>query len=178
MNKLSFSHNITYTQGWINLSKELTCIYWGLLQAPKLPHRTLAHSLSPTTRFLGSAQNPYQSPYFKLSSRPQHWTVLVKPCPKTCNQNPAEITKLQMHFPNPLLARIIQSLCPNTISWNSTMIPTIQNIHFQHHNHTSRSFSFLLHNSTKHTCNSSYPSSIPNFNSSQESSSFLKTTHT
>jgi len=40
-------------------------------------------------------------------------TVLVKPCPKNRNQNPAEITKLQMCFPNPLLARIIQSLCLN-----------------------------------------------------------------
>ena len=40
-------------------------------------------------------------------------TVLVKPCPKTRNQNPAEITKLQMCFLNPLLAQIIQSLCLN-----------------------------------------------------------------
>jgi len=48
------------------------------------------------------------------------------------------------------------------------MIPTIQSMHFQHHNHTSRSFSFLLYNSTKRTCNSSYPSSIPNINSFQE----------
>jgi len=40
-------------------------------------------------------------------------TVLVKPCPKTRNKNPAEITKLQMRFSNPFLVRIIQNLCPN-----------------------------------------------------------------
>jgi len=47
------------------------------------------------------------------SYREKVLTVLVKLCPKTHNQNPAEYTKLQMCFPNPLLARIIQSLCLN-----------------------------------------------------------------
>jgi len=40
-------------------------------------------------------------------------TTLVKPCPKTRNKIPAEITKLRRRFPNSFQIRILQSLCPN-----------------------------------------------------------------
>jgi len=60
-----------------------------------------------------SLSNNSNNNHLIRSYRERVYTILVKPCPKTRKQNPAEFTKLRTRFPNSFLSRIVRNLYPN-----------------------------------------------------------------
>ena len=64
MDKLSFSHNLTYTQGWINLSKELTWYTLLPLQASSPNKLTKPQLLLSCSSLLQGVQDATQTTIF------------------------------------------------------------------------------------------------------------------